>query len=88
MMCLVVLAVGVSDAAFAQASPPSCQAERARFAVGARYSDELGRRALRRARAAVLRVTRPGQVYTMEFRADRLNVDLDHRPRVRAVRCG
>jgi hypothetical protein len=82
----------VSDGAIAQPSPlrpaPECHAERARFAIGARYSDELGRRAQRQARAAVVRVTRPGEVYTMEFRADRLNLALDRRRRVRAVRCG
>jgi hypothetical protein len=91
-LCLTLATAAVSGAALAQPSGlngrASCDPQRVRFAVGARYSDELGRRALARAQAASLRVTRPGEVHTMEFRADRLTVDVDRKGRVRGVRCG
>jgi Peptidase inhibitor I78 family len=35
-----------------------------------------------------VRVIRPGQAVTMDFRGDRLNVEIDERNRVRALRCG
>ncbi|GIX15104.1 MAG: hypothetical protein KatS3mg118_3063 [Paracoccaceae bacterium] len=34
------------------------------------------------------RVLRPGDVVTMDYRADRLNVELDRRGRIRRIRCG
>ncbi len=72
---------------FAQPSAP-CREAAASFALGERYSDRLARRARRAAGARVVRKVEPGRVYTMEFRADRLNLDLDRSGTVRAVRCG
>ena len=67
---------------------PSCRAHAARFAVGQPYSDRLAARAQRRAGAGTVRKIEPGRVYTMEFRANRLNLEVGPRGRVRAVRCG
>ena len=65
-----------------------CEALRAEFAVGEAYSRRLGERALQRSGARTLRVRRPGEAYTMEYRPDRLNIDLDRMNRVRGVSCG
>ena len=77
--------------AMAQPTPgpqPSCRADAARFAVGQPYTDRLATRARRMAGASTARKIEPGRVYTMEFRADRLNLEIGPRGRVRAVRCG
>jgi hypothetical protein len=71
-----------------QSPASTCRDDAARFAVGQPYSDRLAERARRRARAGLVRKIEPGQVYTMEFRADRLNLELGPRGRIRAVRCG
>jgi hypothetical protein len=56
--------------------------------LGERYSDELARKARRAAGAKTLRKLEPGHAYTMDFRADRLNLEVDGKDRVVAVRCG
>lgn len=38
--------------------------------------------------AATVRVVRPDEAVTMDFRADRLTVSLDERGRIRTARCG
>ena len=38
--------------------------------------------------AGILRWMRPGDIVTMEFREDRLNLELDGNNRVTAIRCG
>lgn len=49
-----------------------------------------GNRAMARrvSRASVVRVLRPGQMVTMEFRADRLNLDVNARGIITGARCG
>jgi hypothetical protein len=56
--------------------------------LGEYYSDRLARQARRSAGARDVRKIEPGRTYPMDFRADRLNLDLDRRGRIRAVRCG
>jgi hypothetical protein len=72
----------------APATPATCQAEPARFAVGQLLSRELIEDARRRSGAARARALRPGQVVTMEFDGTRLNLVVDGNERVTAVRCG
>lgn len=59
----------------------------ARF-VGREGTQALATEARDAAGAAVVRWLRPGQVVTMEYRRDRLNIEIDARGRVRALRCG
>lgn len=66
----------------------ACKEQAARFAIGQPYSDELAQKARRAAGAKALRKIEPGRFYTMEFRADRLNLEVDGKDRVVAVRCG
>ena len=65
-----------------------CNAARAQQLVGRQATAELGAEAMRLTGAAMMRWLRPGDIVTMEYREDRLNVELDARGRVKALRCG
>ena len=69
-------------------SSGACNAEPARSAVGQPYADALGAELQAKAGAKALRVIRPGQAVTMDFRDDRLNVELDAAGQVKRVSCG
>jgi hypothetical protein len=74
-----------------QAEAPSatgdgCNAEPAQRLVGEVYTPELGEEARVTAGARVERALRPGQIVTMEFRADRLSFTLDEKGRI-SVSC-
>jgi len=80
-----------------QASPPPpgggsstgvCNAEPAQSVVGQAYADALAAELQAKAGAKLLRVIRPGQAVTMDFREDRLNVELDESGKVKRVSCG
>lgn len=72
----------------APAPQPECSAAGGRFAVGQTLSAPLEAAARTRANAAVSRVLKPGQAVTLEFNSARLNLEVDARGRVTAVRCG
>jgi hypothetical protein len=65
-----------------------CNAEPVQNLVGELYTPELGEQARVTAGARVERALRPGQIVTMEFRADRLSFTLDEKGRISAVNCG
>jgi hypothetical protein len=65
-----------------------CEAPKAEFAVGQRYSPELAERAGRAAGARDARKLAPGAVATTDFREDRLNLHVDDQEAVRRVTCG
>ncbi len=65
-----------------------CDAARAQALVGQAASGELGARALDLTGARTIRWIQPGQMVTMDYRTDRLNIELDGRNRVTAIRCG
>ena len=70
------------------ASGHVCNAARVQDLVGRPAGTELGADALRRSGARTLRWLRPGDVVTMEYRADRLNIHLDAQNRVSRLVCG
>lgn len=75
------------------ATPPasesaSCDAAKASFAVGKPYSDEIAQRARQASGARTVRALRPGQVVTMEYLHDRLNLKLDAADRIEGAHCG
>lgn len=77
----------------APAKPPAessdgCDASKAAFAQGEMYSDELAQRARQASGARTVRSLRPGQPVTMEYRYDRLNLELSQSGRIESVRCG
>ena len=66
----------------------SCNADAVRGAVGKVATPDVVEQARRDAGAAIARVLKPGQVVTMEYRGDRLDVDVDDGNVVTNVRCG
>lgn len=65
-----------------------CDASSLGNLVGRAATQELGAEALRRSGARALRWIRPGDVVTMDYREDRLNIHLDARDRVERFACG
>jgi hypothetical protein len=72
----------------APAPQAKCNADGARFAIGEPASAQLEAAARVRAGAESVRVLKPDQVVTMEFNGGRLNLVVDARNGVTAVRCG
>lgn len=65
-----------------------CNAELAKSAIGKAATAQVVEHARIDARADLARVLQPGQVVTMEFRAGRLNVDVNDRNAIVGLRCG
>ncbi|MCW4460562.1 I78 family peptidase inhibitor [Sphingomonas sp. BT-65] len=68
--------------------PVRCDAGRVQALVGREARPGVVQRARVRAGARDVRLIRPGQPVTMDFRSDRLNIEVDHRNRIRSARCG
>ena len=91
---LLMSACGNMAPASSEAPPASapaagrCNAAPAQFAVGRNIDATLESDARARAGAKASRVLRPGQVVTMEFNAERLNLTVDDAGRVTRVNCG
>jgi hypothetical protein len=75
-------------AAPAPEPPAQCRAEDARFAIGQPATPQLEAAARARSGAQSVRTLKPNQAVTLEFNGGRLNLVLDTRDRVTAVRCG
>lgn len=65
-----------------------CRAGAAQRFVGAPFRQGVARQAQRAAGARSVRVLYPGQAATMDYRADRLNIQVGERNIVRGVTCG
>lgn len=75
----------------ALANPPAmegCDVSDVKELVGQAHTEALVQRAKDMTGAAVVRTVRPGEAMTMDFRADRLTLELDAGQRVVAARCG
>ena len=73
------------------AEPPpmtDCDTSELTFLIGKPLDDALQARAQEASGARAVRIIRPGQMVTMDFVADRLNIELDAQGKVSAVRCG
>ena len=70
------------------ASGYRCNAEALADLVGHAATQELGAEALRRSGSRALRWIRPGDIVTMDYREDRLNIHLDDQGRVERFNCG
>ncbi|MCG6659721.1 hypothetical protein HOP52_18385 [Halomonas campisalis] len=66
----------------------TCGAQRVQAHVGEKYSEALGEALEQTSGAQALRVMRPGYAYTLEYRAERLNVRLDEDGVITAIGCG
>ena len=72
-------------------SPPqlrSCDASRLGDLTGRPASQQLGAEAVRRSGARALRWIRPGDAVTMDYRPDRLNIEIGSDGRIKQIRCG
>lgn len=65
-----------------------CHAERAQDAVGKTATAAVVEQARKDAGAQTVRVLKPGQVVTMEYREGRLNVYVDGNNAIERVACG
>ena len=91
MIRILVLALVIGACAPVAPTPSpnvACKADAAQLLVGTPFTTRRGERAQRLATARTLRVIRPGQAVTMDYREDRLNVELDAGNRITAIRCG
>jgi hypothetical protein len=66
----------------------ACNATSAQGLVGRQASPDLSHEAQRLTGARNVRWLRPGQVVTMEFRADRVNLHLDAEDKIERIVCG
>jgi hypothetical protein len=83
---IVCMCLGIGAASAQQ--PGRCEVEKARFAVGEPYSEELAQRAGRAALARSTRKLEPGAPATTDLREDRLNFQVDRQGIVNRVTCG
>ncbi len=65
-----------------------CRTDGLNDLIGRAATSELGAEAMRRSGAERLRWIRPGDAVTMDYREDRLNVNLDSQNRVESLNCG
>ena len=79
----------------AQPAPPepttaaaACDDSQAQWAIGKKATDADVEQARKDAGAETARTLKPNQPVTMEFNANRLNLDLDDAGLVTAIRCG
>jgi hypothetical protein len=65
-----------------------CEAAHLARLVGRKRGPAVEKEALRLSGAAVVRWIRPGQMVTIDYRADRLNLRVDARGRILSANCG
>ena len=66
----------------------TCEASRASALIGREATSATGAEAMRLTGATALRWIQPGSMVTMDYRQDRLNVELDARNRITGFTCG
>lgn len=69
-------------------APGHCDATASQRLLGKPVTPALVETARRGSRAALVRTITPGTMVTMDYRPDRLNVTVDARNMVTAIRCG
>ncbi|CAD1785753.1 Elastase inhibitor AFLEI Flags: Precursor [Xanthomonas arboricola pv. juglandis] len=76
--------------AAAPEAPPigSCDATQVQSLVGQALTDAVSEQARTDAGAKSVRVLKPGQMTTMEFNGERLNLEVDAKNVIASVRCG
>ena len=77
-----------ASSAASGASAGACNAAGAQFAVGRSADATLVEQARQRSGSQMARVLRPGQAVTLEFNAQRLNLDINAASLVTRARCG
>src|SRR5690625_1813245 len=77
-----------SAAPTAVGDPDPCNAQAPESLIGEQASEEIVERARTQAGASMVRTLRPDQAVTMEYRAGRLNIDVDENGVITGFRCG
>lgn len=80
--------VATNDAAAFNRSLGGCRAEPVATLVGKRVTPALLADAKARSHSAKVRTIAPGDLVSMDFRGDRLNIETDAAGRVVKMRCG
>ncbi|MDG6347343.1 I78 family peptidase inhibitor [Luteimonas sp. 8-5] len=90
-----ILLIALPLAACATMPPPgppplaeSCNAEAASWAMGHAVSDDIVERIRVETGSQSVRVIRPGQPVTMDYRGDRVNIKLNERDAIVGISCG
>ncbi|MDN3525303.1 I78 family peptidase inhibitor [Halomonas sabkhae] len=65
-----------------------CGAEQVHRYVGTSYTETLGDTLEQESGAGTIRVKRPGMAYTLEYRADRLDVSVNEENVIQTIQCG
>ena len=68
--------------------PMTCQADKGQWAMGQLADEALVAKVQADTTSDRLRVIKPGMAVTMDYREDRLNLEVDADNRVISVRCG
>lgn len=69
-------------------TPMTCQADKGQWAMGQLADEALVTKVQADTTSDRLRVIKPGMAVTMDYREDRLNLEVDADNRVISVRCG
>jgi len=65
-----------------------CDADALQYMVGKQATGQLGREALEKSGAKILRWIQPNTAVTMDYRTDRLNIAYDEKMMVDRINCG
>lgn len=65
-----------------------CNADGARWALGREPGSDVVERTRMESGSATVRVIRPGEAVTEDFKTDRLNLDVNARNAIEGVKCG
>lgn len=94
-LVVVVALAGCNSSPSQSPQPPAadaehgrCNAEAAAFAVGKKASPELVEQARAKAGAKDVRLLKPDDMVTLEYRSDRLNLNADDNSTITRVNCG
>lgn len=68
--------------------PGQCNAEGARWAIGMSPDPDVVDRVTRDTGSRDVRVLHPGTPATMDYRPDRVNIDVNDRGAITGIRCG
>lgn len=80
--------VDLGELGKADATPSTCTADKASHVVGRHIEPALEREAMESSGADTLRVIQPGQAITKDYRAERLNLQLNDYGTVVRAYCG
>jgi len=84
---IVIALLALAGCATMPPAAAKCEAKGLTGFVGKPLSSALQTRAQRRSDARSVRVIRPGEMVTMDYRADRLNIHVDPQGRVTRMTC-